>query len=113
MLFKASDIAERRKVILDGRMATVIDLAGSRVKIAEDGLWHEHTRFRPLAHEDIQKTHVDAVMSLIAGKNIAALRTEDKGFEFILEDNSRILVNYAAGESLTIKVLDSNGRRVL
>lgn len=113
LLFRASDIAEHRKVILDGRTVTVIDLAGSKVKIAEDGLWHEYTRFRPLAHEDLQKAHTDAVVALVGDKSIAALRTLDNGFEFVLEDNSRILINYSKRESLTIKVLDSNGQKVL
>jgi hypothetical protein len=114
VIFQAKkDVANRRRVVLKGRIVTIIDIAGREAKIAEDGQWYKHSEFHPLVEEDIQVEHINAVIDKIAGKSIATLKPLDTGFQFVLEDNTRVDVRYGAGEELNVIVYDSNGERVL
>ena len=114
VIFRAkADVANRRRVVLNGRVVTVIDISGSKTKIAEDGQWYKHSKFHPLVKEDIQVEHINAVIDKIAGKPIATLKLLDTGLQFVLEDNTRVDVRYGASEELNIIVYDSNGERVL
>ena len=115
ILFDArTDIKKRRRVTLKGRVVTIIDLAGSKARIAEDGLWYEHKMFFPLTEEDITKDHIEALGSKIAGKSIASIKPEGTGVQIVLEDNTRLAISYSKdGKGLTFSVLDSNGKKVL
>jgi len=114
VIFQAKeDVANRRRVVLNGRVVTVIDISGRKAKIAEDGQWYKHSKFHPLVKEDIQVEHINAVIDKIAGKPIATLKLLDTGLQFVLEDNTRVDVRYGASEELNIIVYDSNGERVL
>jgi len=114
VIFRAKeDVASRRKVVLKGRVVTIIDISGSTAKIAEDGQWYKHSEFYPLVKEDLQAEHINAVMEKITGKGIAALKPLDTGLQFVLEDNTRVDVRYSASEALNVVVYDSNGEQVL
>lgn len=114
VIFQAKeDVANRRRVILKGRVVTIIDIAGREAKIAEDGQWYKHSEFYPLVKEDIQAEHINAVIEKIAGKGIATLKLLDRGLQFVLEDNTRVDVRYSESEALNIIVLNSNGEKVL
>jgi hypothetical protein len=108
------DIANRRKVLLKGRVVTLIDASGSKVRIAEDGLWHETTELFELTDADEVQVHIDAIKSVIAGKTIATLKSNKTGIQLVLEDNTRLDVTYSRnGKGITFSVIDSDGKKVL
>ena len=108
------DIADRRKVLLKGRVVTVIELTGSKVRIAEDGLWHEANLFFELTDKDKTQVRLEAIKSLVEGKSIATLKSNRTGIQLVLEDNTRLEVTYSKdGEGITFSVLNSNGKKVL
>lgn len=113
VIFQAKrDVANSRRVVLKGRVVTIIDIAGSKAKIAEDGLWYNHAEFFPLVKDDILVEHINAVVDNIGGKRIATLKLLDRGIQFVLEDNTRVDVRYSASEALNIIVFDSNGEKL-
>lgn len=107
------DVANRRRVILKGRIVTVIDIAGRKARIAEDGKWYNHSEFFPLAEEDTRSEHLCSVSDNVVGKAIAAIKPLGTGFHFILEDNTRMVVSYGIGDPLNVTVYDSDGNKVL
>ncbi len=115
IIFEAKkDVANRRKVLLKGRVVTVIDLAGRKARIAEDGKWYEHKMFFELADEDKVQVRLEKIKSLIGGKTIATLKSNKTGIQLVLEDNTRLEVTYSKdGEGITFSVIDSDGNKVL
>ena len=108
------DAANRRKVLLKGRIVTVIDLAGSKARIAEDGKWHEHKLFFELTDNDKIQIRLEKIAALLAGKSIATLKSNGTGIQLVLEDNTRLDVTYSKdGEGITFSVLNSDGKKVL
>ena len=97
-----ADVKNKRRVLLKGRVVTIIDLAGRKARIAEDGQWYPHTMFFPLTEESILQDHIDDLKSNVAGKSIATLKSTDTGVQLVLEDNTRLDVSYSKdGEGLT------------
>ncbi len=115
ILFRAKvDTANRRKVLLKGRVVTVIELAGSKAKIAEDGKWYEHKMFFELTDKDIVQVRIEKIAELIIGKTIATLKSNKTGMQLVLEDNTRLDVTYSRdGEGITFSVINSDGKKVL
>ena len=115
IVFKAKvDTANRRKVLLKGRVVTVIDLAGRRARIAEDGKWYEHKMFFELTDKDIIQIRLEKIAALVAGKSIATLKSNGMGIQLVLDDNTRLEVTYVRdGEGITFSVLTSDGNKVL
>jgi hypothetical protein len=107
------DIADRRKVLLKGRVVTLINAAGSKVRIAEDGLWHETKELYELTNEHKVQLHLEGIKSLVAGKTIATLKSNGTGIQLVMEDNTRLDVTFAKdGEGLVFSVIDSDGKKV-
>jgi len=115
IVFQAKkDTANRRKVLLKGRIVTVIDLAGSKARIAEDGQWYEHKMFFELTDDDKIQLRLEAIKSLVTGKGIATLKANGTGIQLVLEDNTRLEVTYSKdGQGITFSVLNSDGKKVL
>ncbi len=115
ILFNAkNDIVNRRKVLLKGRIVTVIDLAGSKACIAEDGKWYEHKMFFELTDKDIVQVRLERIAALVAGKSIATLKSNGTGIQLVLEDNTRLGITYTRdGEGISFSVIDSSGTKVL
>ena len=108
------DIVNRRKVLLKGRVVTVIDLAGRRARIAEDGEWYEHKMFFELTDKDIVQIRLERIAALVSGKTIATLKSNGTGIQLVLEDNTRLEVTYSKdGEGISFSVTDSGGTKVL
>ncbi len=108
------DIQKRRRVVLKGRVVTIIGLAGSKARIAEDGQWYPHKMFFSLTEENITQDHIESLKSYIAGKSIATLKPMSTGVQLVLEDNTRLDVSYSKdNEGLTFSVIDSDGNKVL
>ncbi len=108
------DTVNRRKVLLRGCIVTVIELAGSKARIAEDGKWYEHKMFFELTDKDIVQVRLEKIAALIAGKTIATLKSNGTGIHLVLEDNTRLEVTYSKdGEGITFSVLNSDGNKVL
>lgn len=108
-----ADIKNRRRVILKGRVVTIIDLAGRKAKIAEDGQWYPHKMFFPMTEKTILLDHIEDLKSRVAGKSIATLKHTDTGIQLILDDNSRLDIRYAKDkDGLTFSVIDSDGNKV-
>ncbi len=114
IIFYPKDIADRRKVLLKGRIVTIIDLAGSKALIAEDGKWYEHKMFFELMDKDKTQVRLEQIKSLIAGKSVATLKSNRTGIQLVLEDNTRLEITYSKdGEGITFSVMDSDGNKVL
>jgi hypothetical protein len=93
---------------------TVIDLAGSKARIAEDGKWYEHKMFFELTNKDIVQIRLEKIAALVTGKNIATLKSNGTGIQLVLEDNTRLEVTYSKdGEGIVFSVINSDGRKVL
>lgn len=109
-----ADIANRRKVLLKGRVVTIINLAGRKACIAEDGKWYEHKLFFELTDKDIVQMRLEKVAALIVGKTIATLKSNGTGIQLVFEDNTRLETTYTRdGEGITFSVIDSDGNKVL
>ncbi len=114
LIFVKADIANRRKVLLKGRVVTVINLAGSKCCIAEDGKWYENRLFHELTDEDRVKVRLEKIAGLVAGKTIATLKSNGTGIELVLEDNTRLGIKYHKdGEGIVFSVTNSGGTKVL
>lgn len=113
ILFDRSYTEQRRKVILNGRVVTVIGLRGREVRIAEDGKWYLMKDFQPLPEEVIRAEHIDAVRTHVTGKSIATMKPDGKGVQFILSDNTRVCVEYDKSGMMAVSLLDSDGQKVL
>ncbi len=104
----------KQRAILKGRVVTIVELAGRKARIAEDGQWYPRKMFFSLTKENILQGHIDDIKSNIAGKSIATLKSTDTGVQLVLEDNTRLDVSYSKdGEGLTFAVIDSDGNKVL
>jgi len=114
ILFDAkADIKNRRRVILKGRVVTIIGLAGSQAHIAEDGQWYPHKMFFPRTEETLLLDHIEDLKSRVAGKRIATLKHTDTGVQLVLDDNTRLDISYAKDkEGLKFSVIDSDGHKV-
>ena len=115
ILFDAKkDVVNRRKVLLKSCVVTVIALAGSKARIAEDGKWYEHKMFFELTDKDIVQVRLEKIKSLIAGKTIATLKSNGTGIQLVLEDNTRLGITYSKdGEGINFSVTDPEGKKVL
>ncbi len=115
ILFYPKDVANRRQVLLKGRVVTILDLAGSVARIAEDGKWYEHKMFFELTDKDIVQARLEKIAALVTGRSIATLKsTNGTGIQLVLEDNTRLEVTYSKdGEGIAFSVIDSNGKKVL
>jgi len=108
------DVANRRKVLLKGRVVTVIDLAGRKARIAEDGQWYETKQLFELTDADRVQLHLEKIKELLAGKTIATLKSNGTGIELVMEDNTRLGITYHKdGEGITFSVKDTGGTKVL
>jgi len=114
IIFCPEDAKNKRRVILKGRIVTVIDMSGSKVRIAEDGLWYEQNLFFELTDDDKIQEHLGRIKELVAGKSIATLKPNETGIQLVLDDNTRLGVTYSKNEEgITFSVTDSNGNKVL
>jgi hypothetical protein len=101
------------KALLRGRIVTPIDMGGSDVKIAEDGEWYPHAALRPLTEEQIREDAISQMSKLVEGKQILTVKAKGRGVQFVLDDNTRVGLDYASGENLELSVVDPDGERVL
>jgi len=115
IIFQAKrDVANRRKVLLKGRVVTVIDLAGSKALIAEDGKWYETKELFELTDDDRVQERLGKIAGLVTGKTIATLKSNGTGIQLVLEDNTRLGITYHKdGEGITFSVIDEGGTKVL
>ena len=109
----ADDIKRGRKVLLNGRIVTPIELGGRKVKLAEDGQWHMHEHLLPLTEDQIRDELVAAMSALVAGKHISTMKAKGRGVQFVLDDNTRVGLTITSGEKLELSVTDSDGQRIL
>lgn len=109
----ADDIKTGRKCLLNGRIVTPIDMAGRKVKLAEDGQWHLHELLRPLTEDQIREDLVAAMAALVEGRAISTMKAKGRGVEFVLDDNMRVGLTITTGENLELSVTDSDGQRIL
>lgn len=107
------DIKNGRKVLLNGRIVTPIEMGGRQVRIAEDGKWYNHESLRPLAEHQLRDELVTAMSGLVEGKNISTMKAKGRGVEFVLNDNTRVGLTITSGENLELSVIDSDGQRIL
>jgi hypothetical protein len=107
------DVRRGRKVVLEGMVVTAVDLSGAKVLIAEDGQWHPHDRIHPLTEEQLQDEFIQEMSRLVEGKQIVTLLRNGKGVQFVLEDNTRVGLDYAPGEDLALSIIDPDGTRIL
>jgi hypothetical protein len=107
------DVRRGRKVVLGGKIVTAIDLSGAKVLIAEDGQWHPHDSVHPLTEEQLRDERIQEMSRLVEGKQIVTLLRKGKGVQFVLEDNTRVGLDYASKEDLTLSIVDPDGTRIL
>ena len=107
------DIRSGRKVIYRGRVVTPVEMAGATVKLAETGQWAHLDEIRPLVSEQMHEDFIRSMLPLGEGKSIAMVKTLNKGFQLVLEDNTRVSVGYATDGSLNISIMDPEGERIL
>lgn len=103
----------KNRAVLKGRVVTIIELAGRKARIAEDGQWYLRKMFFPLTKDNILQDHIEDIKSSIAGKSISTLKSTDIGIQLILEDNTRLDVSYSKDEGLAFSVINSDGNKVL
>ena len=108
-----SDVKNGRKVLLRGKIVTVLDMGGAMVKIAEDGKWYPHVDLRPLTEDQIRDEFIQEMSVLVEGKKISTLKAEGRGVQFILDDNTRVGLDFSSEENLRLSVIDSDGKRIL
>jgi hypothetical protein len=114
MSYAPVDLKNGRKAIFRGRIVTPIDMAGADVKIAEDGLWHPRAEMSYLTEDQIREEVMLELSNLVEGKQIATMKAKGKGVEFILNDNTRVGLDCAPGNSdLKLSVTDPEGKRIL
>jgi hypothetical protein len=101
------------KMVFRGRVVNIIDMSGSLSKLAEDGQWHENCTLFPLTEELLRAEHVKEVEEQIAGRTVAAFKPEGAGIQLILDDNTRLVIGYSPEGAVSVKLLGSNGNRVL
>ena len=111
--FDSSYITNRRKVILKGRIVTVIDLAGYSARIAEDGKWHHMKDFFPLTEEHIRDEHIEDINRHVRGRSIATIKPNGTGVQLVFDDNTRLLVKYDHAEGIVFGIIDSDENKVL
>lgn len=109
----ADDLKTGRKCLFKGRIVTPIDMAGRKVKLAEDGQWHLHEHLKPLTQYQIREELIKAMADLVEGKSISTLKAKGRGVEFVLSDNTRVGLTFTSGENLELSVTDSDGQRIL
>lgn len=112
--FVKDDIVNRRKVLLKGRVVTIIDLAGRKARIAEDGQWYENRMLYELTDKDIVQVRLEKIAALVTGKTIATLKSNGTGIQLVLDDNTRLGITYHKdGEGISFSVTDSDDKKVL
>ena len=112
------DIRQGRKVLgakgpIRGRILTPIGLSGDMVKIAEDGQKYPSDWIVPLTEDQIHEELVQSVVSIVEGKSIVNLQAKGRGVSFILEDNTRVTLDYAKEGNLKLSITDAVGNKVL
>ena len=108
------DVANRRKVLLKGRVVTVIDLAGRKARIAEDGQWYDNKMLFELTDEDRVQVRLEKIAALVTGKTIATLKSNGTGIQLVLEDNTRLGITYSKDDvGIDFSVIDTDGTKVL
>jgi hypothetical protein len=108
-----ADIRSGRKVVLKGRIVTPIEMAGDQIKIAEDGLWHPHSSLQPLTEDQFHEAMIQEMASLVEGKVISTAKAQGRGFQFVLDDNTRVGLSYASNGRLELSILDPSGQRLM
>jgi len=108
-----NDIRAGRKVLLKGRIVSPVDMMGDQIKIAEDGKWYPHLSLRPLTNEQFHESEIAKMAELVSGKPIVTAKAQGKGFEFVLDDNTRVGLAYSTEHGLELFVYDSEGTRVM
>jgi hypothetical protein len=109
----SSDAKNSRKVLYKGRIVTVLDVSGAVVRIAEDGKWYPHIDFRPLTEDQLREEFIQKMSVLVEGKKISTLKAEGRGVQFVLDDNTRVGLDFASQENLKLSVIDPDGKRIL
>lgn len=114
MSYEPVDLKNGRKAIFRGRIVTPIDMAGADVKIAEDGLWHPRAEMSYLTEDQIREEVILELSNLVEGKQITSMKAKGRGVQFILDDNTRVCLDCAAGSAdLKLSVIDPEGKRIL
>ncbi len=109
-----SDLKNGRKAILKGRIVTPISMAGDKVKIAEDGKWYYYLHLSPLTENQMHEDLVTEMSNLVEGKQIVTMKAKGRGVAFILDDNTRVSLDYdPENPHLKLRVLDPEGKRIL
>jgi len=107
------DLNSGRKVLLGGRIVTPIGMYGDMVKIAEDGKWHPHLSLKPLTEEQFHEAELEKMSEAVSGLPIVKAKAKGRGFEFILEDNTRVGLMYSTEQGIELFVYDSEGKRII
>lgn len=108
------DLKNGVKVVFKGRIVTPIDMSGEQIKIAEDGKWHRHEAMSPLTEEQFREDTVLQLSNLVEGKQITTMKAKGRGVQFILDDNTRVSLEYdPENPNLKLIVIDPEGKRIL
>lgn len=108
------DLKNGRKAILKGKIVTPIDMGGDKVKIAEDGQWYRHVEMSPLTEDQIREEFIIELSNLVEGKQITTMKAKGRGVEFVLDDNTRVSLDYdPENPHLKLRVIDPEGKRIL
>jgi hypothetical protein len=108
------DLKKGRKAIFRGNIVTPIDMGGDKVKIAEDGQWHHYLDLSPLTEDQLREEVILELSNLVEGKQITSMKAKGRGVQFILDDNTRVGLDCAAGSAdLKLSVIDPEGKRIL
>jgi len=114
MSYDPDDLRNGRKAILRGRIVTPIDMSGAEAKIAEDGKWYLRADMSLLAEEQLREELVQNMSNLVEGKQITTMKAKGRGVEFILDDNTRVSLDYSPQNlNLKLMVTDPEGKRIL
>jgi hypothetical protein len=108
-----NDIANGTQVLLRGQIVTPVDIGGDKVKIAEDGQWYPHAALRPLSEDQIREDVILQMSEMVAGKQILTLKAKGRGVQFVLDDNTRVGLDFSSGDNLELSVIDPDGKREL
>jgi hypothetical protein len=114
MSYAPEDLKNGRKAIFRGRIVTPIDMSGAEVKLAEDGKWHPRAEMSYLTEDQIREEVILELSNLVEGKQISTMKAKGTGVEFILDDNTRVGLNYDPRKpALKLSVTDPEGKRIL
>jgi len=107
------DVKQGCKVLLNGRIVTAIELSGGNAKVAEDGKWYSQLDLRPLTQDQLRDEVISQMSALCQGKSIVTLVAKGKGVQFVLDDNTRVGLDYTSKGYLKLSVVNADGKKVL